>query len=394
MNNDSSLFFLELGSSKIILSYNDSIHNKIISEEESILNNNDKNNLFLNSKTNKIENTIYELEKKNSIYIDSINLLIDDKDIITITFSVSKQINFNVFEKKDLEYLIQDAKQTILKFNNKYEILHIFITDFYGDNKKFDDFEKIEKCKKISLDLLFICIPIERIKYFKKIFSKNHINISKILISSYSKTFYLIKNSNLVHEDKIFIDLGLKKTAILFYRKNVLKYFEIISLGSDHVNKDLMKILNIDYSSSEFIKKNFYKKNFLLSSKYKSIVDNFKINEENERLINKIIKYRIDEILEISIKRVSKQLPKFDMHEKVKLILLGNGSKVFNFNSINLQKYLPVGDEIDIYKDQDFNIYDCGNFINSGSNPNEVILVPEKMSKMGFFEKLFHFFRQ
>ena len=97
--------------------------------------------------------------------------------------------------------------------------------------------------------------------------------------------------------------------------------------------------------------------------------------------------------LEISINKVGEQFGKLDFRKKIKLILLGNGSKVFNFNSIDLQKYLPVGDEIDIYKDEDFNIYDCGNFINSGSNPNEVILVPKKMSKMGFFEKLFHFLR-
>ena len=32
-----------------------------------------------------------------------------------------------------------------------------------------------------------------------------------------------------------------------------------------------------------------------------------------------------------------------------KLILLGKGSKVFNFNSISLEKYVPVTDEIDIY---------------------------------------------
>ena len=123
MSKDTSPFFLELGSSKIILSYSDTIHNKIITEEENILNDKDQNNLFLNSKINKIENTIYELEKKNSIYINNINLLIDDKELITITFSVSKQINFNIFEKKDLEYLIQDAKQTILKFNSELKVI-------------------------------------------------------------------------------------------------------------------------------------------------------------------------------------------------------------------------------------------------------------------------------
>ena len=74
MSKDSPPFFLELGSSKIILSYSDTIHNKIITEEENILNDKDQNNLFLNSKTNKIENTIYQLEKKNSVYINNINL--------------------------------------------------------------------------------------------------------------------------------------------------------------------------------------------------------------------------------------------------------------------------------------------------------------------------------
>ena len=50
MSKDSSPFFLELGSSKIILSYSDTIHNKIITEEENILNDKDQNNLFLHSK--------------------------------------------------------------------------------------------------------------------------------------------------------------------------------------------------------------------------------------------------------------------------------------------------------------------------------------------------------
>ena len=185
----------------------------------------------------------------------------------------------------------------------------------------------------------------------------------------------------------------MKKLLFYFTKKKILKYFNIIPIGSNHVNKDLIKILNIDYTSSEYIKKNFYKKNFLQDKKYISIINDFKINKKNEEIIYKIIKYRIDEILELSLKKISEQLTKFDSKAKIKLILLGKGSKVFNFNSISLEKYVPVTDEIDIYKDEDFNIYDCGYFINSGSNPNEVILVPKKTYKKGFFEKLFHFLR-
>tara|TARA_Y100000590_G_scaffold466997_1_gene644265 strand:- start:409 stop:1590 length:1182 start_codon:yes stop_codon:yes gene_type:complete len=393
MNNISSEIFLELGSSKIILSFNDKINNKIKSKEKNILNDQKQDSLFLNLKKNKIENIIYELEKENNIYIKNINLLVDDKNLITIGLSVSKQINHNLFEKKDLEYLIQDAKQILLKFNNQYEILHILITSFKADDNDCENFYNIEKCNKISLDLLFICIPLKKIEFFKKLFSNNHININKILSSSYSKSFYLINNSDINYENKIFIDIGFEKTAVLFYKKKILKYFNIIPIGSNHVNKDLIKILNIDYTSSEYIKKNFYKKNFLQDKKYISIINDFKINKKNEEIIYKIIKYRIDEILELSLKKISEQLTKFDSKAKIKLILLGKGSKVFNFNSISLEKYVPVTDEIDIYKDEDFNIYDCGYFINSGSNPNEVILVPKKTYKKGFFEKLFHFLR-
>ena len=130
------------------------------------------------------------------------------------------------------------------------------------DENKIDEFQKIEKCNKITLDILFICIPLKKIEYFQKLFSNNHININKILSSSYSKTFYLINNSSIDYEDKIFIDLGFKKTAVLFYNKNILKYFDIIPVGSNHINKDLIKILNIDYASSEIIKKIFIKKIF------------------------------------------------------------------------------------------------------------------------------------
>ena len=64
MNKDSPTVYLELGYSKIVMSYQDKLYNKIVTEEKSILSNQEENNLFLDYEKNKIENTIYELEKK------------------------------------------------------------------------------------------------------------------------------------------------------------------------------------------------------------------------------------------------------------------------------------------------------------------------------------------
>ena len=58
MNKNLSEIFLELGSSKIILSFNDELHNKIITEEKNILNDEKNNNLLLDAERNKIENSI------------------------------------------------------------------------------------------------------------------------------------------------------------------------------------------------------------------------------------------------------------------------------------------------------------------------------------------------
>ena len=55
MNNISSEIFLELGSSKIILSFNDKINNKIKSKEKNILNDQKQDSLFLNLKKIKLK---------------------------------------------------------------------------------------------------------------------------------------------------------------------------------------------------------------------------------------------------------------------------------------------------------------------------------------------------
>ena len=154
MSEPSSEIFLELGSSKIVLSFNDKISNKIKSKEKNILNKKGSDSLFLNSEINIIENSIYELEKENDIYIKNINLLIDDEDLTTVGLSVSKIVNYNLFEKKDLEYLIQDAKQILLRSNSKYEILHILITSFKTDNTALPHFDlSIPEIPEIACDI-------------------------------------------------------------------------------------------------------------------------------------------------------------------------------------------------------------------------------------------------
>ena len=64
--------------------------------------------------------------------------------------------------KHDATYLIQDAKQQILKSNLGIEILHIIVENYIFDNVKYNFLPLDKKCKKFSIDAKFICFPGKR----------------------------------------------------------------------------------------------------------------------------------------------------------------------------------------------------------------------------------------
>ena len=74
------------------------------------------------------------------------------------------------------------------------------------------------------------------------------------------------------------------------------------------------------------------------------------------------------------------------------LIFTGQGSKILNKNSIYLKQEFDYFSEINFFEESTKLICESGlNFINS-INDSEVNVIPKKVKKTGFFEKLFHLF--
>ena len=63
----------------------------------------------------KIKNIVTSLEKNTDEYLDSINLMIDSQKMLTIGVSISKKLDGSKLKKEDIQFLIQDAKQQLLK---------------------------------------------------------------------------------------------------------------------------------------------------------------------------------------------------------------------------------------------------------------------------------------
>ena len=369
MNNKSIQTYFDCGYSKIRAGvFTEDDKNDVIYNERKL-------SLSDPSSYEDIQNIIASLEKKTNKYIDNINLMIDSSKMLSIGLSISKKLDGNVLKYSDIKFLIQEAKQQISKNYKNQNIKNIIINNYKINGVDYSEIQNELKCNLVSIDILFICIPNDIILSFKKIFSNLNILVNQTICSSYAKSINYKNNLNL--SGKIsFIDIGYNKTSIIsFFDKKVLS-LDILPIGGNHITKDIAKILKIDLENSETIKINFFKDQKSLD-KY-----NFSIET-----IENIIFSRIEEILELSIRSIKSNSFKFD---QFKMILIGEGSKIINSSYKNKISLL---NNVDLVEENIDNICRSGFLLGMGLNKQEVVVVPKKQIKQGFFEKLFHFFR-
>jgi len=322
-----------------------------------------------------IEKIISNLEKNTNEYLENIDLMIDSPETLSISLSLSKNFDGSKLKKEDIQFLIQDAKQQVLRNYSNQNIIHIIVKNYKIDNKDYTFLPADINCNLLSIDIIFICLPKKTIEFFKSFFSKLDISIKQIFCSSYAKSISYKKNFTST-KNISFIDMGFDKTSITHYHENEISFFHVIPIGGNHITKDLSKILNIDLIYAEKVKLYFDKNESILVKK--------KLSPD---LIQKIIFARIEEILELCIKsiRLNQSL---DESYQFQLILMGDGSKILDNK---FKEKIVFSKEIDLLEETTQDICEAAFKMSKGINKQEVVIVPKKQIKEGFFEKLFHF---
>ena len=369
MNNKNFQTFFDCGFSKIRAgTFNaDSIEEAFYAESEFFT---DRSNLEL-----KIQKIIVSLEKETDEYINNINLMIDSPKMLSVGISLSKKLDGSKLKKENIKFLVQEAKQQILKHYVNYNIVHIIINNYKINNVNYDYLPKDIKCNFISLDIIFICLPEEIIKYFKSFFYKFNISINRIICSSYAKAINYKDNFSL-YKNISFIDVGFNKTSITTYIDNKIISMNVIPIGRNNITKDISKLLKIDLVKAENLKIDYNKNKTFLSNRGFSL-----------KLLHEIIFARTDEIFKICIKLIKLDFFTTDLH---KIILMGEGSKILDNQFMDKISFM---DDVDCLEETTEGICQSGLELEMRSNKQAVLIVPKKPTKQGFFEKLFHFFR-
>ncbi len=324
--------------------------------------------------TLEIEKMITYFENKTNEYINKINLMIDSSKMLSIGISISKKLDGSKLKQTNVQFVIQEAKQQILKYYIDYNIIHIVVNNYRIDDVDYSYLPDEIECHFISLDILFICLPSDRVLYFKNIFSKSNILVDQIICSSYAKSINYKDNLNLTGH-VAFIDVGFNKTSIITYFNNNILSIDVLPVGGNHITKDISQVLEIDLERAEQIKLNFDQNHKLLNEEEFSL-----------EILQKIIFARTEEILELCAKSVN--LNSFKSGQ-FKMVLMGEGSKILD------NKYkdkISFSNDIDFLEETLQDICQSGFKFVTGLNKQEIVVIPKKQIKQGFFEKLFHFF--
>tara|TARA_B100000780_G_scaffold231971_1_gene171860 strand:- start:817 stop:1926 length:1110 start_codon:yes stop_codon:yes gene_type:complete len=321
-----------------------------------------------------IQKIITTLEKDTNEYINNINLMIDSPKMLSIGISISKKLDGSKLSQANVQFLIQEAKQQIMRNYKYYNIIHIIINDYKIDGINYSYLPNDITCHFMSMDIFFICLPNDLVTYFKNIFSKSNILIKQIICSSYAKSINY--KDNLTFTGYVsFIDIGFTKTSIISYLNDKILSLDVLPIGGNHITKDISKILSIGHEQSETIKINY--------DESKIFSDNSNFSSET---IQKIIFARTQEILELCAKSIKSNI---FTNTQFRVILTGEGSKIFGSQDTKKNQFF---DDMDFLDESTEDICQSGFKLGKGINNQEVKIIPKKQTKQGFFEKLFHFF--
>ena len=262
------------------------------------------------------------IEKELNFEIENIYVGVNSIFFNFLTFGLTRDIgSYEIEEKRDLQNLINQASTIFYQNFNDNKVLHFFNSGFYLDKRNY--VENPIGLKAKTLDVIFSILSLDKniISNYDKVFKLSGLKVKKYFFSPYASSFLSADQENL-EKGFVNIDIGYDKTSISIYENSKFKFSKIISLGSYHINNDLMKALDIDRNLSEKIK-----------CKYEDIlsnnIDQNLLNEINEKKISReiivrIIDARLNEITEYIVKEI-KFCNSFNKSSR-KIIVSGGGS--------------------------------------------------------------------
>ncbi len=229
MNENETEVYLSLDQNKLSFGAFKKINNRLIfSDEENI------SFVSLNEDTDfdflkkPLEKNIKKIEKKINSFVNNICLMVETNRSISICISLMKNLDNKKIQNKDIKYLIQDAKQQILRAYPNNSIAHIIVKKYKINDLEYNFAPSNINCEKISLDIEFICLPKKLIKKLELLLREFEITIDKFMCTFYVNSFASIFEGQNICQIGYNLSNGFNKQEVVLIPKKIEKtgFFE------------------------------------------------------------------------------------------------------------------------------------------------------------------------
>ena len=342
-----------------------------------------------------VKSIIREAENKISTHIETITVLYDTPEIRSIDFCIKKKLDQSTNFKEVISSIILEANNLVKNCYTNKKIIHLIVKKYIIDDKEFLNIpDEIPKLDNIIIEIKFIFLPYSKYQNIFEIFKKNNLKVLNFFSSSLVKSFKYI---DFFHKNKFvaFLDIGLDRSTLIFFKNQKIDFLNNIPIGGNNVSKDISQIMKLKLSESEKLKKIFNKSETEFSYSNTNFSDNNIIKEiigknVSINLLKKIVLARVEEIIKLSFIDINIS-ENIDREQDLNLVLIGNGSKIFNKNSFQLEDKYNFK-EINFYEESDLEICIAGLKFEKSLKEEILEKLKKNQKKIGFFHRFFNFF--
>ena len=242
-----------------------------------------------------IRNDLHEIEKNVNKVFKSISVVLNQKDVFCTSLCGFKKLNGSKVEKRDLDYILNEAKNSISKNQKNSSILHILNSNFILDKTKQDKAPLNIFGDHLSLHMTFVSIPNNNLKNIKEIFNHSDLKIDRIISKPFAENINLL-NLNKKLKNFTSINIGNELSTISLCQDSSLVFFKTFPFGSNSIYNDINQLCSLSRNEAKTIIENlennkslYIDKKYFVNSDYKKIsLNHFKeiINARIKEMLN------------------------------------------------------------------------------------------------------------
>ena len=147
--------------------------------------------LDLNLLNDFLENNIFKIEKLAGNFVNNINIVIENKSILTTSISIKKKNYAGEITDTILESMLTDVKALFKENYNQYKLIHMIIDKYIIDGVSYSSLRDQISNNEICLEIKFISIPNLLILEIENILKKYQIQVNNFLDKGYVIDFLL-----------------------------------------------------------------------------------------------------------------------------------------------------------------------------------------------------------